>query len=1267
MASQGTKRQSSFADRVNVPRQNVKHVHVNSVKLQQKGSSIKKAVVTNQQKSKSENFNKDLEDKFRQMLQGNMDNLPNLPRSVARIFISSTFSDMRAERNILSREVFPKLKQLCLSKDLDFQVVDMRWGITEDSQNDHSVEKICLQEVENCQKLSLGPNFVPISSQFSFFADFSPGCDEHRARHTKEWNTTLTSLQKVLRDAALEAFHSKKFTEAQVHEYFYSVTEIEIQKGILSSEDPASQTAVFCREITGFSDFDDTLTMRFIDTVKENGKNNVNSEVRKLQNELKKKLETKTKLRHSHTYKIDWNTQGIGPEICKEHEEYLKKFCKDFYDDFSQMIDNALDKRKSQIRRREFRSQFPEILHHLHFCETKCKTFCGQETILNTAKNYILNTSMNKPFVVHAPSGNGKTSVMAMIMKNLRTWLKDDNFVGIIRFLGTSGLCLNVYDVLVNLVKQLSDVSGIRMEPIGYQKMKNLLEYFPRFIRRVANTLKKPVIILLDSIDQLSREYDAHSMKWLPMTLPPNIKIIISTLPNEFGILESIRALSPDSNYYLEISDLPLQTGKEMMEKYLLLQNRSLLHTQEKVLMNAFLKCPSPLFLKLSVDEAMKWKSYTEEHHLILQETVQGAINKLFDNLEVKFGPVVTGHALGYITIVRDGISENELEDVLSCDDEALNDVYRYHNPPIAGIVRIPPVLVARIKYDIREYLVERLSQDKYTMNWYHRQFTESAEAKYSSGAQGEVLQRNLAEIFMCETSVKRDITLTRRKLTISNADRQVTGQPVSEHNKRMLFCLPYHIIHARTSMSLRTAKDKCFCNFNFIYNKLAAFSADVFVSELNEFLQFQEDQELKKLRDFFVSLTNDVISPKRLAISLLEYVSVDTADISLQKLLSKAEDFLKNQSTSTLIPLHPGQAPRKDLSEAITSTFTGIDNIVSFSQGTVLVKDSPSQNEDVANSSYKVYFENAEELMDVDVPFIKREEHQPIVDSDGQYVIYTSPGSVTCLNLIEKCQIERQFQHLCTGGSKQGMVCKRISANTNYLAVLFENGVIIELKIVNLEEINRWSLSDKTADVLDMISTETEHLLVLLATHNGSELLVYSNETKYPKRYYFDYQLCNNCWGLSKAECLFSVLGNKGETTCTIESVDFSKGKTRTPIDIQDRLKYISCSESTSLVCCWGDECNVVVALDLEKRKSLFRVTVSNPVTCATLCGGSFVLIVGEEDGTISLYDSVTGNPCASVKAHEGKVQQLVMLDDFLISHGKNKIWKRFVENLDN
>lgn len=69
-------------------------------------------------------------------------------------------SDMRSERNSLSHRVYPPLLDYCAARGYDFQVCDMRWGITDDSINDHSVEELCLLEVENCQKTSIGPNFV---------------------------------------------------------------------------------------------------------------------------------------------------------------------------------------------------------------------------------------------------------------------------------------------------------------------------------------------------------------------------------------------------------------------------------------------------------------------------------------------------------------------------------------------------------------------------------------------------------------------------------------------------------------------------------------------------------------------------------------------------------------------------------------------------------------------------------------------------------------------------------------------------------------------------------------------------------------------------------------------------------------------------------------------------------------------------------------------------------------------------------------------------
>lgn len=44
-----------------------------------------------------------------------------------RIFLSSTFSDFKVERNELYRRVFPVIKQRCAQLGYDFQVVDMRY------------------------------------------------------------------------------------------------------------------------------------------------------------------------------------------------------------------------------------------------------------------------------------------------------------------------------------------------------------------------------------------------------------------------------------------------------------------------------------------------------------------------------------------------------------------------------------------------------------------------------------------------------------------------------------------------------------------------------------------------------------------------------------------------------------------------------------------------------------------------------------------------------------------------------------------------------------------------------------------------------------------------------------------------------------------------------------------------------------------------------------------------------------------------------------
>ena len=46
-----------------------------------------------------------------------------------------------------------------------FQVVDMRWGVRDEMTNEHMTTALCMTELRNCQRLSMGPNFIYFGAQ----------------------------------------------------------------------------------------------------------------------------------------------------------------------------------------------------------------------------------------------------------------------------------------------------------------------------------------------------------------------------------------------------------------------------------------------------------------------------------------------------------------------------------------------------------------------------------------------------------------------------------------------------------------------------------------------------------------------------------------------------------------------------------------------------------------------------------------------------------------------------------------------------------------------------------------------------------------------------------------------------------------------------------------------------------------------------------------------------------------------------------------------
>ena len=73
-----------------------------------------------------------------------------------RVFISSTFNDMKEERDELVSKVFPLLRKKAQERQVSLTEIDLRWGITEKQSQESKVVQICLEEIDRSRPFFIG-------------------------------------------------------------------------------------------------------------------------------------------------------------------------------------------------------------------------------------------------------------------------------------------------------------------------------------------------------------------------------------------------------------------------------------------------------------------------------------------------------------------------------------------------------------------------------------------------------------------------------------------------------------------------------------------------------------------------------------------------------------------------------------------------------------------------------------------------------------------------------------------------------------------------------------------------------------------------------------------------------------------------------------------------------------------------------------------------------------------------------------------------------
>jgi hypothetical protein len=217
------------------------------------------------------------------------------------------------------------------------------------------------------------------------------------------------------------------------------------------------------------------------------------------------------------------------------------------------------------------------------------------------------------------------------------------------------------------------------------------------------------------------------------------------------------------------------EEGEELLEVWLEAAGRTLQPDQRKHVLDRFASASVgeqqeeeqgglPLYLKLAFEEARRWRSYDGVPEL--HPTIRGVIrDDLFARLsaEANHGGVFVRRALGYLGAAKNGLSEEEILDVLSAEPEVLAD-FRRRSPKSPEVASLPVAVWSRLYFDLEPYLTEQSADGTSLMGFYHRQLGEVVEKDYLAADEGLARHKQLADHFALPEA--EDATFTLRQMS---------------------------------------------------------------------------------------------------------------------------------------------------------------------------------------------------------------------------------------------------------------------------------------------------------------------------------------------------------------------------------------------------------------------------------------------------------------------------------------------------------------------
>ena len=654
---------------------------------------------------------------------------------IFRLFISSTFSDFKKERELLQTVVFPQLLSYCESTGYQFQPIDLRWGVQTEAQLDQKTLEVCLSQVMACKHFP-HPNFLVMLGHRYGWVPLPYAIEQrefrrihgHLALHPvsgESSNSNIALLDSWYRhdrnylyetpdgysSAYVLAARSGEFTAQERwfsvenrlrtmlqaaaealgvagkerDKYFLSATEHEVIEGILEYRRRAQPQ-------TKRDDVDSTYVFGLIRGEDEGCDGD---EILRFRQSLQATLPV------GNTFLSD-DTEESRQQFANAVLQFLKA---------------SVDVQIARIS--DIPALVQEQAEQQAYLDLKLTNFSGRESVLALLDAYIERKTEQplQPLVIYGPSGIGKSSIIAKAIQRIR----DKERHVVFRFVGATPASSSSRSLLASICQECIS-AGIASTDLTFEDNGETFTEFCLRVRRFLETLASPVVIAIDALDQLANLDD---LTWLPDQLAPGVKLLLSIL-NDSNYQEDSRYFGILKHRAGEMHEIPALTDiHELLDQLLLSRGRTLQARQRDYVLKQYAKNCSPLYLKIVLEEIVNWESFAVS--MTLSDNQRDAIADYIRHLSLYYhhDPEFVHRVLGYLLSSNEGITEGELISVFSSNQPLLKRLApeTYH---VNSSRKLPMAIWARLYFQLRNFLVTKHSDGYGVLNFFHREFRDA-------------------------------------------------------------------------------------------------------------------------------------------------------------------------------------------------------------------------------------------------------------------------------------------------------------------------------------------------------------------------------------------------------------------------------------------------------------------------------------------------------------------------------------------------------------